>query len=159
MARLGQATGMRILAIPVRRDPAHKPVYLLVFGTRHPLGIWYFADGTARATETWWSTFDAQEAAKSDQSSLFPASFLMRHDLSEVEAKARPAIAENIAALVAEHGSVRVGDFPVEIFGDYLGRIRETVVRAAIKDLYKSGRTLSDGVGKRIADLRVSPPR
>jgi len=159
MERLGRATGMRILAMPVRRDPAHKPVYFLVFGTRNPLGIWYFSDDTARATETWWSTFDAQEAAKSDQPSLFPASLLMRHDLSEVEAKARPVIAENIAALVAERGPIRVGDFPVEAFGDYLGRVRETVVRAAIKDLYKSGRTPSDGVGKRIADLRVSPLR
>lgn len=158
MERLGRATGMQILAIPVRREPARKPVYFLVFGTRNPLGIWYFADDTARATETWWSTFDAQEATRPGQPSLFPASILMRHDLSEVEAKARPVIAENIAALVAERGSVRVGDFPAEVFGDYLGRVRETVVRAAIKDLYKSGRTSSDGVGKRPADLIVNPP-
>jgi three-Cys-motif partner protein len=158
MERLGRATGMRILAIPVRRHPAQKPLYFLVFGTRNPLGIWYFADDTARATETWWSTFDAQEAAKSAQPPLFAASVLMHHDLSEVEAEARPVIAENIAALVAERGPVRVGDFPGEVFGDYLGRVRETVVRAAIKDLYKSGRTSSDGVGKRPADLRVSPP-
>jgi three-Cys-motif partner protein len=157
--RLGRATGMRTLAIPVRRDPAHKPVYFLVFGTRNPLGIWYFADDTARATETWWSTFDAQEAAKPGQPSLFPASLLMRQDLSQVEAKARPVIAENIAALVTERGPIRVGDFPVEVFGDYLGRVRETVVRAAIKELHKSGRTPSNGVGKRIADLKVSPPR
>jgi len=127
--RLGRATGMRTLAIPVRRDPAHKPVYFLVFGTRNPLGIWYFADDTARATETWWSTFDAQEAAKPGQPSLFPASLLMRQDLSQVEAKARPVIAENIAALVTERGPIRVGDFPVEVFGAYLGRVRETVVR------------------------------
>jgi three-Cys-motif partner protein len=32
MERLGRATGMRILAIPVRRHPAQKPVYFLVFG-------------------------------------------------------------------------------------------------------------------------------
>jgi hypothetical protein len=83
----------------------------------------------------------------------------MRQDLSQVEAKARPAIAENIAALVEERGPIRVGDFPVEVFGDYLGRVRETVVRAAIKELHKSGRTPSNGVGKRIADLKVSPPR
>ncbi len=159
MGRLGRATGMQILAIPVRRDPAHKPVYFLVFGTRNPLGIWHFGDDTARAMETWWSTFDAKEAAKLDQQSLFPASLLMRQDLSEVEAKARPVIAENIAVLAAVHGSIRVGDFPVEVFGDYLGRVRETVVRAAIKDLHKGKRTPSNGVGKRIADLRVSLPR
>jgi three-Cys-motif partner protein len=158
MEHLGRATGMRTLAIPVRRNPAHKPVYFLVFGTRNSLGIWHFADDTARATETWWSTFDAQEEAKSDQESLFPASTLIRQDLSHVEAEARPVIARNIAGLVADRGQCRVGDFPVEIFGDYLGRVRETVVRAAIKDLHASGRTPSDGKGIRIADLKVSPP-
>jgi hypothetical protein len=157
--RLGRAAGMRTLAIPVRREPTHKPVYFLVFGTRNPLGIWHFGDDTARATETWWSTFDAREATKPGQPSLFPASLLMRHDLSEVEAKARPVIADNIVALVGERGPVRVGDFPVEVFGGYLGRVRETVVRAAIKDLHEIGQTPSNGVGKRIADLRVNPPR
>jgi three-Cys-motif partner protein len=159
MRRLGQATGMQILAIPVRRNPTHKPVYFLVFGTRNPLGIWHFADDTARATETWWSTFDAQQDAKVGQGSLFPASSMMRQDLSEVELEARPVIAQNIASLVALRGICRVGDFPTEVFGDYLGRVRETVVRAAIKDLHASGLTPSDGKGNRIADLRVSPLR
>jgi three-Cys-motif partner protein len=158
MERLGMATGMQTLAIPVRRNPAHKPVYFLVFGTRSPLGIWHFADDTARATETWWSTFDAQEEAKPGQGSFFSASTFIRQDLSDVEAEARPVIARNIAALVADRGLCRVGDFPVEVFGEYLGRVRETVVRAAIKDLHTSGRTPSDGKGTRIADLKVSPP-
>jgi hypothetical protein len=158
--RVTRATGMRILAIPVRRDPAHKPIYFLVFGTRNPLGIWHFADDTARAIEKWWSTFDEQEVNKQGgQEVLFPASSTMRLDLSEVEATARPVIAENIAALIAENGPCRVGDFPVEVFGDYLGRVRETVVRVAIKDLHASGRTPSEGKGSRIADLVVKPPR
>jgi three-Cys-motif partner protein len=159
MDRLGSSAGMQILAIPVRRNPSHKPVYFLVFGTRNPLGIWHLADDTARATETWWNTFDAQEEAKPGQTSLFPASSLIRQDLSEVEAEARPLIAENIAALVAERGPCRMGDFPTEVFGDYLGRVRETVVRSAIKDLHASGRTPSDGKGSRPADLKVSPPQ
>ena len=162
MERLGRAAGMQILAIPVRRAPTHKPVYFLVFGTRNPLGIWYFADDTARATETWWSTLDAQEVAKQEETgvdALFPTSAVMRSDLSDVEAEAQPVIAENIARLVAERGQCRVGDFPVEVFGEYLGRVRETVVRAAIKDLHARGRTPSDGKGGRPADLVVSPPR
>jgi hypothetical protein len=83
----------------------------------------------------------------------------MRQDLSELEAKARPVIAENIAALIVNHGPCRMRDFPDQVFGEYLGRVRETVVRAAIKDLHKQGRTPSNGVGPRIADLVVSPPR
>jgi three-Cys-motif partner protein len=164
MERLGQAAKMRILAVPVRRAPSQKPVYFLVFGTRNPLGIWYFADDIARATEQWWSTFDAQEVAKlleksGGQEMLFAPSATLRLDLSAVEAEARPVIAENIAALVAERGQCRMGDFPVEVFGDYLGRVRETVVRAAIKDLHVNGRTPSDGKGNRPADLVVIRPR
>jgi hypothetical protein len=164
VGHLGLATGMQTFPIPVRRHPAHKPVYYLVLGTRSSLGIWHFADDVARATETWWSTFDAQEAAKLEEKvgiePLFPASLLMRRqDLSEVEAEARPVIAENIARLVASRGPCRMRDFPAEVFGDYLGRVRETVVRAATKDLHKQGRTPSNGVGRRIADLVVSPPR
>ncbi len=154
---------MQILAIPVRRAPTHKPIYFLVFGTRSTLGIWHFADDVARATETWWNEFDAQEANKLQERAgmepLFAASIVIRRTLSEVEKRARPVIAENIAALVAIHGTCRMSDYPREVFGDYLGRVRETIVRAAIKDLYKQGRTSSDGVGPRIANLIVSPPQ
>lgn len=161
MERLGKAAKMDIFAIPVRRAPSQKPVYFLVFGTRKTLGLWHFADATARATETWWSTLDAREVAKQEaigQESLFDIPFSTHDDLSTVEAEARPVVAENIASLVAAHGSVRMGDFPFEVFGDYLGRVRETVVRAAIKELYNSGRTPSNGVGSPIAELVVSPP-
>jgi len=162
MERLGQAAKMDIFAMPVRRAPSQKPIYFLVFGTRKPLGFWYFADDTARATETWWRTLDEREAEKLEkigQPSLFDMPFSSGPDLSEVEAEARPVIAENIARLVATRGPVRVGNFPVEVFGDYLGRVRETVVRAAIKDLNKSGRTPSTGVGSPITDLVVNPPQ
>jgi hypothetical protein len=89
---------------------------------------------------------------------LFPASVSIRPLLSDVEAEARPRIANNIVALVRQQGRCRIGDYPTEVFGDYLGRVRETVVRAAIKDLHANGRTSGDGKGKHIADLVVSPP-
>jgi three-Cys-motif partner protein len=161
--RLVQATGMDIFAIPVLRGPGQKPLYYLVLGTRHPLGVWYFGDCAARATETWWEELDRREDAKetaSGQDSLFGDGTLFKRGrrLDDVEKEARAVIAENIARLAAERGMFRVGDNPVEIFGDYLGRVRETVVRAAIKDLHAAGRTPSDGIGRRIADLYVSPP-
>lgn len=161
MDRLARATEMQIFAIPVRRSPSQRPVYFLVFGTRNPLGIWHFADDAARATETWWSTLDAQEAARLKaigQDSLFGDEPAAKR-LDQVETRARSVIAENIARLTAQHGQIRVGDYPAEVFGEYLGRVRETVVRAAIKDLHRDGRTPSDGKGKRVADLVVSPQR
>jgi hypothetical protein len=68
-------------------------------------------------------------------------------------------IAENIARLTMQYGQIRVGDYPAEVFGEYLGRVRETVVRTAIKDLHRDGRTPSDGKRGRIAALVVSPQR
>lgn len=65
-------------------------------------------------------------------------------------------IAENIARLADIHGRYAVGDFPAEVFGEYLGRVREPVVRAAIKDLHASGRTPSDGRGSPITKLTVT---
>lgn len=163
MRRLADATKMQFFAIPVRRAPTHKPVYYLVFGTRSSLGIWHFADDAARATETWWETLDAQDAARQEaEDTLFPELFVptyIRPSLAEVEVEALPRVARNLLALVRERGTtIRVGDFPAEVFGSYLGRVRETVVRAAIKDLFNKGLTASDGKGNRIADLRVSPP-
>jgi three-Cys-motif partner protein len=157
--RFSKATNMHIYAIPVRRAPRHKPVYYLVFGTRSTLGIWYLADGTARATEKWWETIDAQEAARDEDEGivpLFDIPNLLHPDIKDVEAEAQPVIAENIARLAERHEKYKVGDFPAEVFGDYLGRVRETVVRAAIKDLHASGRTPSDGKGSPVASLMVT---
>jgi three-Cys-motif partner protein len=162
MQRLARDVGMRLFAIPVRRSPTQKPIYHLVFGTRKSLGLWHFADDTARATDKWWDALAAQEKAKYDaigQDSLFGNSPVRAGpSLAGVEAQARPRIAENIARLVALHGRCRVGDYPAEVFGEYLGRVREPIVRAAIKELHASGRTPSNGIGSPITSLVVSPP-
>lgn len=160
--RLSEATGMLIYPIPVRRAPHNKPIYYLVFGTRSKLGIWYFADGVARATEKWWEALGEQEVAKNEDEGtlpLFDLPTLLHPSVAEVEAEARSAIAENIYGLAEKRGAFKVGDFPDEVFGDYLGRVRESVVRAAIKDLHASGRTPSDGKGSPIASLIVTRPR
>lgn len=162
MNRLGKATRTRICAIPVSRAPSHKPVYYLVLGTRNSLGIWYFGDSAARADETWWETLEAKEAARDEAAgidSLFEISGLSHPGIEEVEAEALPVIAENIARLAEEHGRFKVGDYPAEVFGDYLGTVREKVVRAAIKRLHADGRTPSDGTGSPIPGLVVARPQ
>lgn len=160
--RLSQAARMKVIAIPVRSAPSHKPVYYLVFGTRNPLGLWHFSDDTARATNTWWIEMGARERAKYEaigQFSLFDDEPVrMDPRIEEVEKQARPQIARNLAGLCARIGTYQVSEHPEEVLGNYLGRVRETVVRAAIKDLHAAGRTSSDGKGRRISELTVSPP-
>jgi hypothetical protein len=122
-------------------------------------GIWHFGDSAARAEVRWWEAFDAHEVAQEEARGLvrlFDIPNISHRNIKDVETEARPVIAENIARLAEEHGRFKVGEYPGEVFGDYLGTVRETVVRAAIKDLHKSGRTPSDGVGKRITDLVVT---
>jgi hypothetical protein len=160
--RLSRAARMRVIAIPVQSAPSRKPVYHLVFGTRSPLGIWHFSDDTARATNTWWGEMSAREQARYEaigQFDLFGGEPLrMGPSIEDVEKRARPQIAQNLAGLAKQIGTFRVSDYPVEVFGEYLGRVRETVVRVAIKDLHAAGRTSSDGRGTPISRLTVSPP-
>jgi hypothetical protein len=89
---------------------------------------------------------------------LFEEPIMRGPKLEDVEAQAVSEIAANIARLMIAHGRFRVGDYPAAVFGPYLGRIRENVVRTAIKQLHATGRTSSSGVGGRVADLVVSPP-
>ncbi len=162
MNRLGEATQMQVCAIPVTRAPLHKPVYHLVLGTRSSIGVWYFGDCAARAEQKWWETREAQEAARDEAAgidALFEISGLSHPDIEKVEAEALPVIAENIARLAEQYGRFKVGDYPGEVFGRYLGVVRETVVRAAIKRLHADGRTPSDGKGSPITGLVVTRPQ
>jgi three-Cys-motif partner protein len=158
MDRLGKATKMDIVACPVRRAPSHKPVYYLVLGTRNPLGVWYFGDSAARAEVKWWDELEAKEAARVEDKGMDPIfdfPHLAHPSLKDVEVEAMPVIAENIARLVEKKGRIRVGDYPGEVFGDYLGMVTEKVVRAAVKHLHTQGRTPSTGVGGKTPDLVV----
>ncbi|GAT09753.1 three-Cys-motif partner protein TcmP [Mycolicibacterium novocastrense] len=150
--RLEEATGMTLIAIPVHRAPTHKPIYYLIFGTRHPAGIWNFAHCAAKATEDWW----AEVRAKQEQVEG-PSLFDVTPQISDVEADAVPIIAAQIEYLTRIHGEIRLGDFPGEVFGPFLGRVRESTARAAVKHLYKGGRTPSTGVGGKPEDLKVAP--
>jgi three-Cys-motif partner protein len=160
--RLSRAAGMDVFTVPVLRGPGQKPVYHLVFGTRRPLGTWHLADCTARATQTWWTGLTALKDAKMlaiGQGSLFEDEpIIMGPRLEDVEAQAVPVIADNILRLVGQRGPCRVGDYPAEVFGVYLGRVREVVVRSAIKKLHSEGQVSGDGKGSPIASLIVRPP-
>lgn len=150
--RLEAATGMTLIAIPVHRAPTHKPIYHLIFGTRHPAGVWNFAHCAAKATEDWW----AEVRAKQEQVEG-PSLFDVTPKISEVESDAIPIIAAQIQYLTRTHGEIRLGDVPGEVFGPFLGRVRDTTARAAVKHLHKAGLTPSTGVGGKPENLVVAP--
>jgi three-Cys-motif partner protein len=155
--QISDQTGMRIVSIPVRRAPHQKPVYNLVFATFHEHGLWKFGDAVSRATQTWWTSLEAADAER-HQDSLFPATELIRPDIATIEAEARTRIERNLAYLLSQHPEgYTVGDHTLAVFGDYFGTVRETVVRAAIKALHGRGLTSSNGQGARIERLHVAP--
>jgi three-Cys-motif partner protein len=155
--RLGADTGMTITSVPVRRAPTHKPIYHLVFGTRSPYGLWVFGDSTARATQAWWDSREEVEA-DADPNALFTMAATMRPSLDTIEEVAVGRIAENLAALLAQHGDFKVVDHTIAVFGEHYGQVRDLAVRKAVQELHKQGRTASDGRGGRPRELRVIRP-
>ncbi|MFI9297545.1 three-Cys-motif partner protein TcmP [Streptomyces gardneri] len=153
--RLAERTGMLVQSVPVSHSPRKRAVYRLVFATRSPYGLWVFGDTVARARTTWWETLEERE----DDDALFSVASVTRPDPKEIETKAVPEIAENLARLLARvQRPVKLVDYPLEIFGSFYGQVTEPVVRRAVQLLHDQGRTPSNGVGvRKTREIQVFP--
>ncbi|MFE1781350.1 three-Cys-motif partner protein TcmP [Streptomyces sp. NPDC059506] len=153
--RLARRTGMFVQSVPVSHSPRKRAVYRLVFATRSPYGLWVFGDAVARARATWWETLEERE----EDGALFSMASVSRPDPKEVEAKAVPQIAENLAKLLARTGRpVKLVDHTLEVFGAFYGQVTEPVVRQAVRLLHEQGVTPSNGVGvKRTREITLHP--
>ncbi|MGA5559224.1 three-Cys-motif partner protein TcmP [Streptomyces lavendulocolor] len=152
--RLARRTGMHVQSVPVSHSPRKRAVYRLVFATRSPYGLWVFGDTVARARAEWWKTLEERE-----DDALFSVASVTRPDPKEVEAKAVPEIAENLAKLLERtRRPVKVVDYPLEIFGSFYGQVTEPVVRQAVRLLHEQGRTPSTGGGvRKTREITVYP--
>lgn len=153
--RLGKSGKMYTHAVPVRRDVGLRPVYYLVFGTRAKHGSWTFADTVARSEAKWQNVLE--ERKDTGQLSFDGFGVTAEERLVALEEKAVVAIETNLLEILATRGEFMVGDYPTEVFGEYLGLVREQVVRKAIKSLFEQGRISSNGQGSPIYKLLVSP--
>ncbi|MEU7649249.1 three-Cys-motif partner protein TcmP [Streptomyces huasconensis] len=153
--RLQGRTGMLVQSVPVSHSPRKRAVYRLVFATRSPYGLWVFGDTVARARATWWQTLEERE----EDDALFSMASVIRPDPKEVEAKAVPEIAENLAQLLTRNRRpVKLVEHTLEVFGSFYGQITEPVVRKAVQLLHEQGRTPSDGKGvKRTREITLYP--
>ncbi|MFF4020752.1 hypothetical protein [Streptomyces sp. NPDC001843] len=153
--RLERRTGMLVQSVPVSHSPRKRAVYRLVFATRSPYGLWVFGDNVARARATWWETLEERE----EDDGLFSVASVTRPDPKEVEAKAVPEIAENLAKLLARtRRPVKLVDHTLEVFGALYGQITEPVVRKAVQLLHQQGGTPSNGVGvKKTREITLYP--
>jgi three-Cys-motif partner protein len=150
--RLAGATGMVVQSVVVSDGPDKPPIYDLVFGTRNPHGLWNFADAAALCIKDWWEQSEAAES----QGALF----LVQPRVEDVEAEAISIVEGNIERLLRDRGEFVLGNYPEEVFGEYIGRVRTMVARAAVKRLYKRGATSSDGKSpnrQKLEDMVVRP--
>jgi three-Cys-motif partner protein len=154
---LSRDTHTHVVSVPVSRAPKHKPLYRLVFGTRSDHGLWAFGDSVARATQAWWDTIEEVEA-REEPDALFGVAQTIRPTLETVEAEAVPVIVGNLAAILRDKPTFKAVDETLRVFGDYYGRVREQVVRQAVKRLHGAGGTASTGVGGKPRDLIISRP-
>ncbi len=142
VSRLAKDTKMTVVALPVRRTPHHEPLYYLVFGTRSPHGLWWISDAAARASDEWRKRHAGEQNTGNELFDLQPET------LESIEAKAVADIANNIEQLLVTRDQFQVLDHTSEILGSHIGEVRGTVVRKAIKQLYKEGKTSCNGKGK-----------
>jgi three-Cys-motif partner protein len=156
--QLADDSDMDIVSVPVRRAPRQKPLYHLVFGTRAQHGLWAFGDSTAQATEAWWATRE-ERVTEQEPGTLFPVTQIERPSVDTIKVKALAEIEMNLELLLREYPSFRVVDHTTRVFGTYYGQVRETLVRQAIKNMHRDGRTSSDGVGRKIRELVVARPQ
>jgi hypothetical protein len=69
-------------------------------------------------------------------------------------------VEQNIERLLQERGEYVLGDHPEEVFGEYIGRVRTLVARAAVKRLYERGGTSSNGKSpnrQKLEDMMIKP--
>jgi three-Cys-motif partner protein len=158
VGQLAHDSDMHIVPVPVRRAPRQQPLYHLVFGTRAQHGLWAFGDSTAQATEAWWATRE-ERTTEQLPGTLFPVTQVERPSIDTIKTRALAEIEMNLELLLRDYPSFTVVEHTTRVFGRYYGQVRETLVRQAIKNMHRDGRTSSDGVGPRIRELVVARPQ
>jgi three-Cys-motif partner protein len=142
--------------VAVRNGSHQKPVYHLVFFSRHPDGLWLFGEANSLAQEKW-RRVCGPAPPPPDPNRLFE----LEDPFEVAERRLREGwireIKANVVRLLAEHGSFTIQTQHVAIMGSAIDQAREMHIRAAVKELYREGRTSCTGVGD-VRKLFIAPP-
>jgi three-Cys-motif partner protein len=149
-------TGTRGFLLPVKNRKNHKPIYYLIFFTRHGDGIWLFNEAVSGASADW-RHVQAPPLQQPNADLLFDMPQPSFEDEEERRASDWVRIIQGNVQRLLQAGAFVVGEKSAEVYGSTLGEARETHVRRAIKNLYESGLTGTSGVGK-IPLMAIKPP-
>lgn len=156
--RLSKAAGSGHWTVDVRSRDGLKPLYYLIFASRHMDGLEYFGEASSLGLEKW-----RRHAAKHDaDGTLFGDDDSWESTFKAEEATLSAEWVEEIAGRLADELAkgepFRVQDRYSEVFGDLVGIARNKHLRAAMKVVLKAGLTSTSPVGvDKLLALRLIP--
>ncbi|MCW2738886.1 three-Cys-motif partner protein TcmP [Nocardioides sp.] len=144
--------------IDVRQRAGLKPLYYLVFASRHLAGLEYFGEASSLGLEKW-RRVSAQQAAVG---TLFGDDDSWVENFKAEEARLKEewidTLANNLESELAKGEPFRVLDRYDEVFGDLAGVARGLHLRAAMKKVLAAGLTTTSPVGvKELLQLTLKP--
>ncbi|MET9190298.1 three-Cys-motif partner protein TcmP [Streptomyces tendae] len=137
--------------IAVRNRAHHQVAYNLVLFTRHNDGMWLFGEAVSLAQVEWRR---AQLPPEEDGMLWNPIDSFEEEEVFRAQEWIR-TIRNNIERLLVSKGNFLVDAHQREIMAGVAGEAREMHIRAAVKELYKEGKTGCTGVGP-VRQLRIS---
>ncbi|BBE24516.1 hypothetical protein MN0502_33990 (plasmid) [Arthrobacter sp. MN05-02] len=145
-----QASGAGTWIIDVKPRVDLKPIYYLVFASRHPDGLVTFGDATSMGLELW-RKHNAEQAA---EDTLFSVAADWEDDWKSEEKKLKDQwigiLAARLTSELAKGKPFRIFDRADEILGaDLAGLVRTMHLRAAVKEVLAAKKTTTDPKGVR----------
>jgi hypothetical protein len=145
------------VSMPIRPRPDLLAKYVLVLFTRHPEGVWCFADALGQAGRDWngaWITERLTRDGPANQLSLFGLGAPeVQFDPERYEHEHRDewvaTITRNITRLLEVRGPFRLADEVAAVYGTVLGAAWTRHVRAAVQGLQHAGVIANDGKGRK----------
>lgn len=144
-----RAQGAGTWIIDVRPRAELKPLYYLIFATRHPEGMLAFGESTSLGLQHW-RRYQARVAA---QGTLFAADDAWEKSWKASESKLKDewikTIEDRLSVELAKGEPFRIMDRPDQVLGELTGLVRTLHLRAAINLVRAAGKTSSDPKGVR----------
>ncbi|MEV3938676.1 three-Cys-motif partner protein TcmP [Glycomyces sp. NPDC049804] len=155
--RLREFEGVGTWTIGVRPRADLKPVYYLVFATRHSDGLPLFGESASLGLKAWrkHQAGAAAENTASGADGSWETSW--KAEEKALDHQWIDTLAERITHELEEGKPFRIMDRAETVLGGLAGVVRDLHLRAAIKKVRAAGRTSTDPKGRFLLNLLIRP--
>lgn len=143
-----RTAGVGTWTVEVKPRADLKPLYYLVFATRHIDGLLYFGESASLGLERW-RKYLAEQAATD---TLFDSDWeeAWKADEARLRAEWEDTLTSRLTAELEKGEPFRIIDRADEVLGeDLVGVVRSMHLRAAIKNVHRAGKTSTNPTGVR----------